>query len=81
MGFRGYQGGWGSQIFLQILEGFLCLLSPLELVQFLEDLEQRESPDAESRDKPAQGSHAPGQLLDIMEVLVWLHRGDSHHLL
>jgi hypothetical protein len=48
MGFQDYQGGWGSQIFLQVLEGLLCLLRPLELVMFLEKLKERESPNAES---------------------------------
>jgi hypothetical protein len=51
--------GGGSQLFLQIVEGLLCLLSPLELVLIIEELEKRESLDAESRDEPAQGSHAP----------------------
>jgi hypothetical protein len=80
MGFQGHQGRWGSQIFLQIFEGLLCLLSPLELVLFLEKLEERESPDAKSRDEPTQGSRAPRQLLDIMEALGRLHLGDSRHL-
>jgi hypothetical protein len=33
---------------LQFFEGLLCLLSPLELVLFLEELKERESPDIES---------------------------------
>jgi hypothetical protein len=33
--FQGYQSGWGSKIVLQVFEGFLSLLSPLELVLFL----------------------------------------------
>jgi hypothetical protein len=48
MGFWGYQSGWGCQILLQVFEGLLCLLSPLELDLFLEELKERESPDAES---------------------------------
>jgi hypothetical protein len=48
MGFRDYQGGWGNQILLQVFEGPLCLLSPLELVLFLEELTEWQSPDAES---------------------------------
>jgi hypothetical protein len=48
MGFWGYQSGWGSQIILQVFEGLLGLLSPLELVLFLEELKERESPDVES---------------------------------
>jgi hypothetical protein len=47
MGFWGYQSRWGSQIFLQGFEGLLCLQSPLELVMFLEELKEWESPDAE----------------------------------
>jgi hypothetical protein len=35
---------WGSQIFLQVFKGLLCLLSPLELVLYFEDLKERESP-------------------------------------
>jgi hypothetical protein len=35
MGFQGHQVVWGSQILLQVLE---CLLYPLELVLFLEEL-------------------------------------------
>jgi hypothetical protein len=81
MGLQGYQSGWGSQVFLQVLEGLLCLLSPLEFVLLLEEFKEWESPDAESRDEPALVSHAPHQLLDIMEVLSWLNLGDSHHLL
>jgi hypothetical protein len=38
MGFRGYQSRWGHQIPLQIFEGLMCLVTPLELVLFLEDL-------------------------------------------
>jgi hypothetical protein len=33
-GFRGHQGGWSSQILLQVFRGLLCLLSPLEHVLF-----------------------------------------------
>jgi hypothetical protein len=66
VGFWGYQSGWGSQILLQVFECLLCLLSPLELVLFLEELKERESPDAESQDKPAQSGHASRQLLHIM---------------
>jgi hypothetical protein len=47
VGFWGYQNRWGSQIFLQVFESLLGLLSPLELVMFLEEL------------KPATGSHDP----------------------
>jgi hypothetical protein len=47
-GVPGLQSGWGCQILFQFLEGLLCLLSPLELVLFLEDLKERESPDVES---------------------------------
>jgi hypothetical protein len=81
VGFWGYQSGWGCQILLQVFEGLLCLLSPLELVLFLDDLKERESHDAESRNKPAQSGHAFLQLLHIMEALGWLHFGDSRHLL
>jgi hypothetical protein len=48
MGFQGYQSGWGYQILLQFFKGLLCLLSPLELVLFFEELKERESPNAES---------------------------------
>jgi hypothetical protein len=48
MGFRAYQGRWGGQILLQVFVGLLCLLSPLELVLFFEELKKWESPDAES---------------------------------
>jgi hypothetical protein len=48
VGFRGYRSGWGSQILLQVFEGLLGLLSLLELALFLEELKERESPDAES---------------------------------
>jgi hypothetical protein len=81
VGFQGYQSRWGDQIFLQVFEGFLCVLSPLELVMFLEELKQWESPNADSRDEFAQGSHTSYQLLDIMEALGWLHLGDGRHLL
>jgi hypothetical protein len=40
--------GWGSQIFLQVFKGLLCLLSPVELVLLLEELKEWESPNAES---------------------------------
>jgi hypothetical protein len=69
MGFRGYQSGWGYQILLQVFKGLLCLLSPLELVIFLEEVKERESPDTESQDEPAQGGHASRQLLHVMEAL------------
>jgi hypothetical protein len=80
VGFQGYQSGWCCQIPLQVFEGLLCLLSP-ELVLFLEELKEREPPDAESRDEPAQGDHASRQLLYIMEALGWLHLSDSQYLL
>jgi hypothetical protein len=48
MGFQGYQSGWGSQILLQVFESLLGLLSPPELVLFLEELIERKSPDVES---------------------------------
>jgi hypothetical protein len=40
MGFRGYQSGWGCQIFLQVFKGLLCLLSPLEFIMFLEEFKE-----------------------------------------
>jgi hypothetical protein len=77
LGFRAYQGRWGSQILLQVFKSFLCLLSPLELVLFFEVLKKWEPPDVESRDESAQGNHTSCQLLDIMEALGWPHLGDS----
>jgi hypothetical protein len=59
MGFWGYQSGWGCQILLQVFKDLLCLLSPLELVLFLEELKERESPNVKSRDKPAQSGMHP----------------------
>jgi hypothetical protein len=47
MGFPSHQGGWGSLI-LKVFESLLCLLSPLELVQFLKEFEETEAPHAES---------------------------------
>jgi hypothetical protein len=44
---------------------------------FLEELKERESPDAKSRDEPSQSGHASHQLLHIMEPLGQLHFGDS----
>jgi hypothetical protein len=81
MGFQGHQGGWGSQILLQVFNCLMCLLSPLELVLFFEEFEEWEPPDTEALDEPAQGSHTSHQLLDIMETLGWLYFGDSRHLL
>jgi hypothetical protein len=40
VGFWGHQGGWGSQILLQVFEALLCLLSPLELVLILRSLKK-----------------------------------------
>jgi hypothetical protein len=48
VGFWGYQGRWVAQILLQVFKGLLCLLSPLELMLFLEELKEWLSPDAES---------------------------------
>jgi hypothetical protein len=81
VGFRGYQSVWGCQIHLQVFEGLLRVLSPLKLVLFLEELKERESPDAESRDEPAQSGHTSCQLLHIMEAPGRLHFSDSRHLL
>jgi hypothetical protein len=64
---------WGSQILLQVFEGLMCLLGPLELVLFFEELKERELLDAELQDESAQGSHTPRQLMDIMETLRRLH--------
>jgi hypothetical protein len=68
-------------ILIQVFQGLLCLLSALELVMFLEELKEWESPNAESRDKSAQGIHAPRQLLNIKEALSQLHLSDIQHLL
>jgi hypothetical protein len=46
VGFRGHQGGWGNQVFLEVFEGFL--FSPLDIFLFFVELEERGSPDAES---------------------------------
>jgi hypothetical protein len=81
MGFRSHQSGWSSQILPQVFEGHLCLLSPLKLVLFLEELIEREPPNAKSWDESTQGNHTPHQLLDIMESLGRLHFCDSRHLL
>jgi hypothetical protein len=81
MGFWGHQSGWGSQIHFQVFKGILCFLSPSEHVLFLEGLKERESPEAESRDEPAQGSHEPRQIVDVMEAIGHLHFHDSRHLL
>jgi hypothetical protein len=48
VGFQSYQSRWGCQVLLQVFKGLLCRLSPLELVMFLEELNEMESPDAES---------------------------------
>jgi hypothetical protein len=48
---------------------------------FLEELKERESTDAESRDEPPQGAHAPRRLLHIMEALKRLHLCDTRHLI
>jgi hypothetical protein len=76
VGFRAYQGRWGSQILLQVFKGLLCLLSALELVLFFDELKKWESPNAELRDESAQGSQTSYQLLDIMEALRQHHLGD-----
>jgi hypothetical protein len=81
MGFQAYQSRWGGQILLQVFEGLLCLLGTPELVSFFEELKKWESPDVESQNESAQGSHTSHQLLYIMEALGWLHLGDSRHLL
>jgi hypothetical protein len=80
MGFRAYQGRWRSQILLQVFEGLLCLLRPIELVLFFEELKKWESPDAELRDESAQGSQTAYQLLDIIGALGRHHLGDRRHL-
>jgi hypothetical protein len=50
MPFRGHQGGWGSQILLQVFEGLLFLLGPVELVLFIKELKEWEPPNAQLRD-------------------------------
>jgi hypothetical protein len=52
VGFQSYLSRWGCQVLLQVFKGLLCLLSPLDLVLFLKELKERESPDTESRDEP-----------------------------
>jgi hypothetical protein len=42
VGLWGHQDGWGSQVLLEVLENLLCFLSPLELVLFFKELEERE---------------------------------------
>jgi hypothetical protein len=36
MWFRGHQGGWGSQVFLEIFESIMYFFGPLELVLLFE---------------------------------------------
>jgi hypothetical protein len=52
-------------------------VSPLELVLFLEELKEWDTPNTELRDEAAQLSRAPRQLLDIVEALERIHLGDS----
>jgi hypothetical protein len=40
MGFQGHQGGWGSQVFLDIFESIVCFFGPLELVLFFRGLKK-----------------------------------------
>jgi hypothetical protein len=40
MGFQGHQGGWGSQVFLEIFESFLCFLVHWNLFYFLRGLKK-----------------------------------------
>jgi hypothetical protein len=77
VGIWGDQGRWVNKIFLQVYGGHLCLLSPLELVMFLEEHKELESSNVESRDDPTQGSHTPRQIMNIIEALRRPHLGDG----
>jgi hypothetical protein len=59
----------GSQIFLQVFESLLDLLSPLKLVLFLEEL------------KKGRTLTPSREINLLMEALGRLHFGDSRHLL
>jgi hypothetical protein len=47
MGFRSHQGGWCSQVLLEVLEILLCFLGPLKLVLLFKEFEERDPADAE----------------------------------
>jgi hypothetical protein len=53
MGLRSHKSGWGRQVLFEFLESLLCFLGPLEFVLHLDQLEEREPPDAESGDESA----------------------------
>jgi hypothetical protein len=40
MGFRGHQGGWGSQVFLEVFESITCFFGPLELLLLFKSLKK-----------------------------------------
>jgi hypothetical protein len=58
VGLRSHESGWGGEVPFEFLEVLLNLLSPLKIVLLLEQLEERESPDTESKYEMAQGYHA-----------------------
>jgi hypothetical protein len=63
------QDGWRLQVVFEVLKRLVCLLSPLELVVVLEQLEEGQSLFSKSGDESVQSCHAASELLDVLDHL------------
>jgi hypothetical protein len=80
-GLRSYHDWQRRQVLLQLLECLICFLSPDKGSGLPQNLEERESPLYQSRDKPTECSQASYDLMDILDASWQLHHFDRLDLL
>jgi hypothetical protein len=69
------------RVLLQLLECLICFLGSHNEFRLLQQLEERESPLCQSRDKPVEHGQASRELLDILDAGWWPHHFDCLDLL
>ena len=77
----GWSKYWrGGQVLLELLEGFVGFSCPLQLARLLQQLEEGQTFLLDSQDEMIEGSHAPGQLLNIFDAVRLSHLSDCSNL-
>jgi hypothetical protein len=81
IGLRSYHHWQRREVLLQLQECFNYFLNPNKGSGFLQQLEERESPLCQSRDKLVERDQAPREILDIINAGWRLHLFDCLDLL
>ena len=71
------EDGWSCEELFELLEGHNSFLVPLELVGLPEKFEEGQAFVSERGYEPAQGSHAPCKLHQVLLAPGWLHEPDG----